>query len=85
MKNENMINLALTLEKFLIPTTLWDQCEAPQELVEKAKEHASNGYSTGIAYHPRYGWFGLGTGQGPYVWWYENRNEFDKLLEAVGV
>lgn len=78
---ERTMNFALMLEKHMIPPDEWDTCGAPITLLGPAKRESDNGYPTGIAYHPEYGWFGLATGQGPFVWWYDmTHEEFEKLV-----
>lgn len=59
---ERTMNFALMLENYMISPNDWDTCGAPITLLGPAKREADNGYPVGIAYHPEYGWFGLGTG-----------------------
>lgn len=80
--SEKHMSFAMMLENHMIPPNEWDTCGAPSALVGPAKRDADNGYPTGIALHPEYGWFGLGTGQGPFVWFHEmTREEFNELVE----
>ena len=82
MDQNIMMNFAMMIEKYMIPSDKWDECSAPDELLKLAKKDSAQGYPTGISRHPDYGWFGLGTGQGPYVWWCETSwGEFEKLAE----
>ena len=79
---ERMTNFALMLEKHIIKPHEWDVFKVPEELLRLAKEESDSGYPTAISHHPKHGWFGLGCGQGPYVWWHEiEYNEFEKLLD----
>ena len=76
-----MINFAMMIEKHMIDPDEWDYCGAPDELLIPTKSESDAGYPTGIAHHPKYGWFGLGSGQGPFIWWSEiNDEEFKKLV-----
>lgn len=66
------------LEHHLISSDAWQTCGAPKELVDAALEQSEAGYPTAIAHHPDEGWFGMGTGQGPFIWWWEGINTENK-------
>lgn len=67
-----------TLERHLVPSEEWETCGAPEKLVTEALQQSKASYPTAIAHHPDEGWFGLGTGQGPFIWWWEGCDEDNK-------
>ncbi len=76
-----MIN-AFELEGYLVKE---DQHQnAPAEAIKIYNEGVAEGVPTGIAKHPRFGWFVIQTsGQGPYVIWEEPETcqRCDKVFE----
>lgn len=67
---EDTQQLAMLLEPYLIKPP-WKS-----ELIEKfpsnvQDEARANDQPIGLGQHPKYGWFALGTGQGPFVIWIE--------------
>jgi hypothetical protein len=82
--NYNSMRVACMLLGFTIPYDTWDAV-APKELVDASNKASDQGYPTSIAYHPEYGWFGIGSRQGLCTWWSEiGVKRFDELANNCG-
>lgn len=77
--------LALELENLLMPFEEWLPdvlTNFPDDVKEELEyiirwdrgEETHMPHPTAIGFHPEYGWFCLGTGQGPFVIWIEDYN-----------
>lgn len=87
MNKKQRDKLAFESEQYLIPSSqLTESPEYPDEVnkfIRLAKGNVMEfldeyGGSTGVAKHPEHGWIMLGTGQGPFVMWMENKMETSK-------
>lgn len=78
-------DIAGPLEPYLIAPPWKDDLlkKFPQDLQD---ELAGQHQPTGLGHHPKYGYFALGTGQGPFVIWLENdpdRPKPEPVVEEV--
>ena len=64
---------AMDLEKNMLS---YDDPKIPEPVKARAEDPSLAGYPVGIGHRDDVGWFILGTGQGPYVIWLENEDNW---------